>query len=83
MKLDNPSHPTWKGLKLAKRTRIAAAIKHLLDTGMLNRAIIVSAGEVSFAQAALDIREIKKRAPDLITYDMRARTYRLKEKDQH
>jgi hypothetical protein len=69
----------WAGLKLPARNRMAAACRHLLDTGTLQRSDIMRLGEVSKPQASLDIRLIIERAPELMTYDKVARCYRLAE----
>lgn len=68
----------WKGLRLAARIRIAKACRHLLETGELNRRDLVRIGEISEAQAILDLREIRGRAPWLMEYDLVARCYRVK-----
>jgi hypothetical protein len=74
----DPNSTTWRGLRLAQRTRIAAAMKHLLSTGTLNRADIQRIGEVSVPQASIDISVIQKRTSAL-AYDRHSKTYRLVE----
>jgi hypothetical protein len=73
----SPDSDTWRGLRLAVRTRLAAAMRHLLNHGTLNRADIQRIGEVSTPQASADIRLIEERTKAL-TYDVRAKCYRLK-----
>lgn len=75
----NPDADVWQGLRLHVRQRYAAAIRKLIETGALNRSDIMDHGEVSLAQAAVDIREIQKRLGNLLVYDVRAKHYRLKE----
>lgn len=75
--LAKPDAEAWKGLRLAARTRLAAVAAHLIATGTLQRADIVTIGEVSVPQASLDIKAILSRAPDLMTYDASGRCYRL------
>lgn len=70
--------PAWAGLRLAARNRLAAACRHLIDNGTLQRADIMRLGEVSQPQASLDIRAILERAPELMEYDTAARCYRIK-----
>lgn len=72
--------PEWKGLKLPARIRLAKACQHLRKTGELNRSDIIRIGEVSRPQAALDLREIRRRAPWAIQYDFIAKCYRLRGK---
>jgi hypothetical protein len=74
----DPNSTIWRGLKLAQRTRIAAAMKHLLSTGTLNRADIQRIGEVSVPQASIDISVIQKRTSAL-AYDRHSKTYRIAE----
>ena len=71
--------PEWRGLKLSARLRLAKAVRHLAATGELNRSDLVAIGEISVPQASLDLREIRARAPWLMTYDNVARCYRVKE----
>lgn len=75
----NPDADVWRGLRLQVRQRCAAAIRKLIETGALNRQDIMDYGEVSVAQASLDLREIQKRTGNLIIYDLNAKHYRLKE----
>ncbi len=75
--LTKPEADAWAGLKLPARTRLAAACRHLIDAGTLQRADIMRLGEVSQPQASLDIRAILERVPELMTYDKAAKCYRL------
>lgn len=68
----------WRGLKLPARLRLSKACQHLRKTGELNRSDICRIGEVSSAQAAKDLAEIRARAPWVMQYDLVARCYRLK-----
>lgn len=69
--------PEWAGLRLAVRMRLAGAVAHLLLTNSLNRADLMRIGEVSAAQAAIDLRTMQERVPWLMAYDKSGRTYRL------
>jgi hypothetical protein len=75
--LAKPDAEEWAGLRLPARTRLAAVCDHLIKTGTLQRADIVTIGEVSVPQASLDIRAILERAPELMTYDASGRCYRF------
>lgn len=66
----------WACLKLPVRARLAAACHHLLTEGSLNRADVMRLGEVSEAQAAIDLRTIRDRAPGFMYYDASAKCYR-------
>jgi len=77
--LTKPEAEEWAGLKLPVRTRLAAACRHVIDAGQLQRADIMRLGEVSQPQASLDIRLILERAPAFLTYDKAAKCYRLAE----
>jgi hypothetical protein len=75
----NPDADVWRGLRLHVRQRCAAAIRKLIETGALRRQDIMDVGEVSHAQATLDLREIQNRLGNQLIYDVRAKHYRLKE----
>ena len=64
-------------LKLPQRTRLLAAVAHLQSTGRLNRSDICRIGEVSIAQAAIDLRTINRLMPYLMSYDKSVKAYRL------
>jgi hypothetical protein len=68
----------WEGLRLAARMRLAAACKHLIETGQLQRADVMRIGEVSQPQASLDLRQIMERAPDFMEHNKSKRCYVLK-----
>lgn len=68
----------WKGLRLPARLRLARAVRCLIRTGQLNRRDLVQIGEISEAQAAMDLREIRARAPWAMEYDLVAKCYRVK-----
>jgi len=78
----NPNARIWKGLRLAVRTRLAAAFEHLLITGSLNRADLERIGEISTPSASADLRTMQERT-DALTYDASAKCYRLKEEATH
>lgn len=75
--LINPNDATWDGLKLSQRQRCARAVMHVRMYNALNRKDIMSMGEVSTPQASSDIREILKRCPGLMYYDVRKKHYVL------
>lgn len=71
------NHPVWNGLKLSQRQRCARAVMHLRMYNALNRKDIMSVGEVSWPQASIDFKEIQKRCPGLMHYDVRKKHYVL------
>ena len=74
----DPNAPTWKGLRLAVRRRLAGAVAHLIATGKLGRADIQRIGEISVPQASLDLKMIRRRCRGLMTYDKTRKAYVLK-----
>lgn len=68
---------SWSGLRKPQRHRLAHAVRHLINTGSLNRADIMRDGEVSQPQASLDLRTIRERQPGLMIYDASAKHYKL------
>lgn len=76
--LTNADAKEWDGLRLPARMRLAAACKHLIDNGELQRADVMQIGEVSMPQASLDLRQILQRAPDFMEHDKSRRCYVLK-----
>lgn len=77
--LTRPDAKAWEGLRLAARTRLAAATRLLMEKGTLQRADVMALGEISQPQASLDIREMLNRVPELMEYDKVGRCYRLRE----
>ena len=75
-KIDS-AHSALDGLSLAARERLADVVNEAIDQGHLRRADIVRVGKVSQQQAAVDLREIRKRFPDLLEYDPSSRRYVL------
>ena len=73
----NSAHTALDGLSLAARERLADVVNEAIDQGHLRRADIVRVGKVSQQQAAVDLREIRKRFPDLLEYDPSSRRYVL------
>lgn len=73
----------WQGLRLQVRWRLAKAVDYLRETGRLRRSDIMRFGEVSTPQASSDIREIKRRMPDLMEYDPSEKCYRLRHGRRH
>jgi hypothetical protein len=65
----------WLGLRPAARKRLSDAVSHLSRTGALNREDIMKSGEVTAAQASADIREILKRCPNIMKYDVSRKCY--------
>lgn len=65
----------WLGLRPGVRRRLSDAVDHLARIGTLNREDIMRSGEVTAAQASADIREIQKRCPNLMTYDVSRKCY--------
>ena len=75
-KIDS-THSALDGLSLVVRERLADVVNEAIDQGRLRRADIVRVGNVSQQQAAVDLREIRKRFPDLLDYDPSSRRYVL------
>jgi hypothetical protein len=75
-KIDS-THSALKGLCDLAAIRLADAVNEAIDQGHLRRADIVRVGKVSQQQAAVDLREIRKRFPDLLDYDPSSRRYVL------
>ncbi len=75
-KIDS-AHTALDGLSLAARERLADVVNEAIDQGHLRRADIVRVGKVTQQQAAVDLREIRKRFPDLLDYDPSSRRYVL------
>ena len=75
-KIDS-AHSALDGLSLDARERLADVVNEAIDHGHLRRADIVRVGNVSQQQAAIDLREIRKRFPDLLDYDTSSRRYVL------
>ncbi|MCW1839425.1 helix-turn-helix domain-containing protein [Prosthecomicrobium hirschii] len=71
----SPDAPAWQGLKLPIRRRFAEAVAHFHATGRLNRSDIMRLGDVSIAQASIDLKEISARLPGLMVLDPRAKGY--------
>lgn len=68
----------WGDLRLSARTRLARAFRILLWAGKLNRADLQRIGEISVAQASIDLRTLQ-RATGALVYDKSAKCYRLKQ----
>jgi len=77
------THAVWSGLRPAVRIRLSRAVGHLRATGALQRADIERFGEVSTAQASVDIAEIQRRLPGLMTYDTSEKCYVINEAMRH
>ena len=71
----------WAGLRPAVRHRLTQAVQRLKLTGRLNRSDLMEFGEVTTAQASVDLREIQKRCPGLMRYDRSRKTYLLRSAD--
>lgn len=74
-------HQSLAGLRLPARERLARALNLMFVRKYINRSDICAIGEVSVAQAACDIREIKARFPGLIRYDATNKRYVFNEVD--
>jgi hypothetical protein len=75
------THSALDGLSLAARERLADVVNEAIDQGHLCRADIARVGKVTQHQAAVDLREIRKRFPDLLDYDPSSRRYVLLKED--
>src|SRR5208282_3762233 len=75
-KIDS-THSALRGLCDSAATRLADVVNEAIDQGHLRRADVVRVGKVSQQQAAVDLREIRKRFPDLLDYDTSSRRYVL------
>ncbi len=77
-KIDS-THSALRGLCDSAAIRLADVVNEAIDQGHLRRADIARVGKVSQQQAAVDLREIRKRFPDLLNYDTSSRRYVLLE----
>jgi hypothetical protein len=77
MKQIDSTHSALKGLCDSAAVRVAMVVNEAIDRGYLRRADIVRVGKVTQQQAAVDLREIRKRFPDLLDYDPSSRRYVL------
>lgn len=68
----------WGNLKLSARVRLARAFRILTRTGKLNRADLQRIGEISVAQASIDLG-VLQRTTGAVVYDKSAKCYRLKQ----
>jgi hypothetical protein len=75
-KIDS-THSALRGLCDSTAIRVAMVVNEAIDQGHLRRADIVRVGKVTQQQAAVDLREIRKRFPDLLDYDASSRRYVL------
>lgn len=61
--------------RLAERTRLIGALKHLLFAGHIQKKDICRIGEVTMSQAVNDVRTILREFPGLMHYEVSARAY--------
>ena len=73
----NSTHSALNGLCDSAAIRLADVVNEAIDQGHLRRADIVRVGKVTQQQAAVDLREIRKRFAGLLEYDPSSRRYVL------